>query len=157
MNQKNNYLIHWGIKGQKWGIRRYQNEDGSYTAKGQAENGGHGRYSDSDTKSSKNKKNQNGVKKSGFGAKFKAKVKEFISEEEQEKEEQNQEKPINIKNSVIIKMGEDAIKQLNLDDFDPDEIDLDDDSYWDDFDSDLLDDLDEFYFYDYDDFFSNED
>ena len=28
------YLAHHGIKGQKWGVRRYQNEDGSYTAAG---------------------------------------------------------------------------------------------------------------------------
>ena len=28
------YLIHHGIKGQRWGIRRYQNEDGSLTAAG---------------------------------------------------------------------------------------------------------------------------
>lgn len=28
------YICHHGIKGQKWGIRRYQNEDGSYTAAG---------------------------------------------------------------------------------------------------------------------------
>lgn len=28
------YLMHWGIKGQKWGIRRYQNEDGTYTELG---------------------------------------------------------------------------------------------------------------------------
>ena len=27
-------LMHYGIKGQKWGIRRYQNEDGSLTAAG---------------------------------------------------------------------------------------------------------------------------
>ena len=27
-------LYHYGIKGQKWGVRRYQNEDGSYTAAG---------------------------------------------------------------------------------------------------------------------------
>ena len=28
------YLVHHGIKGQKWGIRRYQNPDGSLTGKG---------------------------------------------------------------------------------------------------------------------------
>lgn len=27
-------LTHWGIKGQKWGVRRYQNPDGTYTAAG---------------------------------------------------------------------------------------------------------------------------
>lgn len=27
-------LIHWGIKGQKWGVRRYQNKDGSLTPAG---------------------------------------------------------------------------------------------------------------------------
>lgn len=29
-----NELTHWGIKGQKWGIRRYQNEDGTLTEAG---------------------------------------------------------------------------------------------------------------------------
>lgn len=29
-----NYLAHHGIKGQKWGVRRYQNMDGSLTSRG---------------------------------------------------------------------------------------------------------------------------
>ena len=29
-------LIHWGIKGQKWGVRRYQNPDGTLTEEGKA-------------------------------------------------------------------------------------------------------------------------
>lgn len=34
MTYEENYLKHYGIKGQKWGTRRFQNEDGSYTAEG---------------------------------------------------------------------------------------------------------------------------
>ena len=34
MDARPTYLIHYGIKGQQWGRRRYQNEDGSLTAAG---------------------------------------------------------------------------------------------------------------------------
>lgn len=34
--QSDDFLIHFGIKGQKWGIRRFQNEDGSLTEAGRA-------------------------------------------------------------------------------------------------------------------------
>ena len=34
MQQNDNYLMHHGIKGQKWGVRNYQNVDGTLTAEG---------------------------------------------------------------------------------------------------------------------------
>lgn len=40
------YLIHHGIIGQKWGVRRYQNSDGSYTSAGKNRRKG---YSSDDT------------------------------------------------------------------------------------------------------------
>lgn len=33
------YLAHHGVKGQKWGVRRYQNADGSYTSAGKSRYG----------------------------------------------------------------------------------------------------------------------
>lgn len=36
------YLVHHGIKGQRWGVRRYQNSDGTWTDEGKK------RYGDSD-------------------------------------------------------------------------------------------------------------
>ena len=47
----NNNLQHHGIKGQKWGVRRFQNKDGSLTAKGKK------RYNDDDDGVIKVKKN----------------------------------------------------------------------------------------------------
>lgn len=46
--QEKNELMHHGIKGQKWGVRRYQNEDGSLTPEGRKRYSdnrqGHGNY-----------------------------------------------------------------------------------------------------------------
>lgn len=51
------YLAHHGVKGQKWGHRRYQNEDGSYKS------GAEGRY-DPDP-SGENKSSGNGASSAG--------------------------------------------------------------------------------------------
>lgn len=50
-------LYHYGIKGQKWGDRNYQEEDGSYTPEGQRFNNNHGRYYEPKNKKIRNKKN----------------------------------------------------------------------------------------------------
>ena len=34
MEEYTNYLVHHGVKGQRWGVRRYQNPDGSLTPEG---------------------------------------------------------------------------------------------------------------------------
>jgi len=34
MSEYPTYLIHYGIQGQKWGVRRFQNDDGTYTSDG---------------------------------------------------------------------------------------------------------------------------
>lgn len=36
VHRSDDYLEHHGVKGQKWGVRNYQNADGSLTAEGQA-------------------------------------------------------------------------------------------------------------------------
>lgn len=53
------YLTHYGIKGQKWGVRRYQNKDGSLTAAGKkrlSENAGSYMNSSRNAKNTKNRK-----------------------------------------------------------------------------------------------------
>lgn len=49
-------LYHWGIKGMKWGVRRFQNKDGSLT------NAGNKRYGDESPGSGKRTSSNNGSK-----------------------------------------------------------------------------------------------
>lgn len=45
-----NELYHYGIKGMRWGVRRFQNKDGSYTAKGKKRYAGKGEQEHDDYK-----------------------------------------------------------------------------------------------------------
>lgn len=49
--EENDYLIHYGIKGQKKGVRRFQNDDGTLTAEGRARYKGMYNYGANDSKS----------------------------------------------------------------------------------------------------------
>lgn len=55
-------LYHWGIKGMKWGVRRYQNKDGTLT------NAGKKRYSDGEAKSTHRSRLEERYRKQGMSA-----------------------------------------------------------------------------------------
>lgn len=82
---ESNYLTHYGIKGQKWGIRRYQNPDGSLTSAGRK------RYSDSGGIRGAVSKVKNVVTRRGSSSKAAAKKKQ-AEKEEKEKETLEQKK-----------------------------------------------------------------
>ena len=55
--ESDNYLAHYGILGQKWGVRRFQNEDGTLTASGKE------RYRKSDIENEFNRTLTNNLEK----------------------------------------------------------------------------------------------
>lgn len=86
-------LMHYGIKGQRWGVRRFQNENGSYTAEGKER---YGRGS-GDGKTGGIKK---GNKDPGARENWKAKDVSKLSDEELRKRNNRLQAEQNYKNSL---------------------------------------------------------
>lgn len=59
-------LYHYGVLGMKWGVRRYQNKDGSYTKRGME------RYRQAESAYDSAKKNYNDAKNGGNAAQIKS-------------------------------------------------------------------------------------
>ena len=98
---ESNYLAHYGIKGQKWGIRRYQNSDGSLTSAGRK------RYSDSGGIRGAVSKVKNAVTRRGSSSKAAAKKKQE-EKEEKEKETLEQKKDRVLKSRSAKELYENA-------------------------------------------------
>ena len=98
---ESNYLTHHGIKGQKWGIRRYQNPDGSLTSAGRK------RYSDSGGIRGAVSKVKNAVTRRGSSSKAAAKKKQE-EKEEKEKETLEQKKDRVLKSRSAKELYENA-------------------------------------------------
>lgn len=68
-----NYIQHHGVKGQKWGVRRYQNKDGSLTAAGK-------KRQEKDDKETSNSATKTTVSKSAGGRSYNSPTLENLSE-----------------------------------------------------------------------------
>lgn len=89
---ENNYLVHYGIKGMKWGKRRFQNKDGSLTPAGArrynaapGESGGRDEYKPKrNEKKNPNKKSAFDMTEKEFDARSRNYFKSFNEKTEQE-------------------------------------------------------------------------
>lgn len=77
------YLIHTGIKGQKWGVRRFQNKDGTWTPAGKKRRAAQEGYSDHSGKKTEGNKKKDRIDISSLSDKeLQAKVDRLKLEEE---------------------------------------------------------------------------
>lgn len=98
-----NYIKHHGIKGQKWGVRRFQNKDGSLTAKGKK------RYNDDEYDEEREALEKENARRAGV--KYVRKTKK-----EREAEDTENEKIFNArleKDTAAQKRTEDRMKEID--------------------------------------------
>lgn len=92
----NNELYHYGIRGMKWGVRRYQNADGSLT------NAGKKRYSQEGW--SEDAKTASAIKRKSVNQMSNAELKK-VTERQQLERNYSQLNPSNIKKGMAIAGG----------------------------------------------------
>ena len=98
-----NYIKHHGIKGQKWGVRRFQNKDGSLTAKGKK------RYNDDEYDEEREALEKENARRAGV--KYVRKTKK-----EREEEDAENERIFNArleKDTAAQKRTEDRMKEID--------------------------------------------
>lgn len=94
---ENNELYHWGIKGQKWGIRRFQNSDGSLTPDGRT------RYGSGDGKSGSGTSTKGSTKKKVSRKVRKQREKALEKARQAKAEKREQEKTLEEKRAHLLK------------------------------------------------------
>lgn len=101
---KENELYHFGVKGQKWGIRRYQNKDGTLTPAGRQ------RYGDASNVSARNLKKQ--VKRFRSTGRTDTKTQEELNKVEKSLKSTKEYKKLDNANKIISDLN-DYVKTLN--------------------------------------------
>lgn len=90
-------LYHHGVRGQKWGVRRYQNTDGSYKS------GAQGRYTDDGSPGVNKSRGSSGGKSSGGGKS--SKVKTGSKKDVKASKSKGPKKKMSTKKKVAIGLG----------------------------------------------------
>lgn len=98
-------LYHYGIKGQKWGVRRFQNKDGTYTAEGKS------RRNKQDDEYDEERERHEQEVAARRGEKYVRKTKKEREKEDAENEKKEQER--RVKEDAAYKRTEDKMKAID--------------------------------------------